>query len=362
MQPKILIIGSTGQLGSKIIKYCSTNNISISSITCFKNEKKMKFLSNKYKINNTFTLSDELQYTSFCSHLRNNRFNIIYILDFGSESLFYVNILIKNNKNSFISIANKELIIAGGSKMISLIKKSKNIFIPLDSEHFSLLNSNISNSNIQKIYITASGGPFFFKKKINLNNVTTEQVLKHPKWKMGINNSIDSSNFINKLLELYELSSIFEINMDKIDFLVSKEAYVHSIIIYKSGLVSLNCFNNDMLIPLIYPLSCFFNLNYKSPPKFLNTKNFKLHNFDDKRFKIYQKISFLKKLDHHNQIKFMILNNIAQKKYLNNEINYQDIIIFIYKNLKIYKKKYKLNNFSDITNYIKNLKTYYEKI
>ena len=139
--------------------------------------------------------------------------------------------------------------------MISSIRRSNNIFIPLDSEHFSLINSNFSDSNIQKIYITASGGPFF--KKIDLNGVTTEQVLKHPKWKMGINNSIDSSNFINKLLELYELSSIFDIDMKKIDFLVSRDAYVHSIIIYKNGLVSLNCFNNDMLIPMIYPLTFF---------------------------------------------------------------------------------------------------------
>ncbi len=362
MSPKILIIGSTGQLGSKIIKYCASNNILISTITCFNNDKKMNSLAKKYKINNKFKLSNKKEYLDFIRHIKINKFDIIYILDFGSESLFYIDILIRHNKGSFISIANKELIIAGGSKMITSIRRSNNNFIPLDSEHFSLLNSNFSDSNIQKIYITASGGPFFFKKKVDLNGVTIKQVLKHPKWKMGINNSIDSSNFINKILELYELSSIFDIDIKKIDFLVSKEAYVHSIIVYKSGLVTLNCFNNDMLIPMIFPLTYFCDLKYKSPTKYLNTKNFKLDLFDDKRFKIYKKISFLKKLDHHDQIKFMLLNNIAQKKYLNNEICYQDIINFIYKNLKKDKKKCKLRNFSDITNYIKNLKSYYEKI
>ena len=334
MLPKILIIGSTGQLGTKIIKYCTNNNILISSITCFKNDKKMNSLAKKHKIKNKFKLSDKFEYVAFSNHIKKNKFDIIYILDFGSESLSYVNLLIKNNKKAFISIANKELIIAGGSKMISSIRRSNNIFIPLDSEHFSLINSNFSDSNIQKIYITASGGPFFFKKKVKLNGVTTEQVLKHPKWKMGINNSIDSSNFINKLLELYELSSIFDIDMKKIDFLVSRDAYVHSIIIYKNGLVSLNCFNNDMLIPMIYPLTFFYDLRYKSPSKYLNNKNFKLHYFDDKRFKIYRKLSF-SKTKHHDQIKFMLLNNVAQKKYLNNEIDYQDIISFIYKNKKI---------------------------
>lgn len=362
MYPKILIIGSTGELGSKITKYCYKNNIKIDTITCFKNKKKMNLFSNKFNIKNTFKLSEDRERLSFLNHIKKNNFDIIYILDFGSESLFYADILINHNKNSYISIANKELIIAGGSKLISSIRKSKNFFIPLDSEHFSLFNSQIFNSEINKIYITASGGPFFFKKKINLDKVTLKQVLNHPKWKMGKNNSIDSSNFINKILEIYELSSIFNINLDKLDFLVSKEAYVHSIVIYNSGLVSINCFNNDMLIPLIKPLSFFFKISYKTPSKFLDNKNFKLNLFNDKRFKIYKLLKYFKNFDHHQQIKLMLLNNIAQKKYLNNEINYQDIIGFINKNIKKDKIKYKMQNFSDITNYIRNLKTDYENI
>ena len=85
-------------------------------------------------------------------------------------------------------------------------------------------------NNIKKIYITASGGPFYFNKKINLNKVKFKKVLSHPKWKMGKNNLIDSSNFINKILEIYELSYIYNIDLNKIDFLISKEAYIHSII------------------------------------------------------------------------------------------------------------------------------------
>ena len=77
-------------------------------------------------------------------------------------------------------------------------------------------------NDINKVYITASGGPFYFQKKINLNKVSLKQVLNHPKWNMGKNNSIDSSNFIKKLLEIYELSIIFNIDINKIDFLVSK--------------------------------------------------------------------------------------------------------------------------------------------
>ena len=78
------------------------------------------------------------------------------------------------------------MIIAGGETLINKISKTKNKLIPLDSEHFSLKNNNLNNEIIKKIYITASGGPFYFKKKINLNSVKLSKVLDHPKWKMGI--------------------------------------------------------------------------------------------------------------------------------------------------------------------------------
>ena len=81
------------------------------------------------------------------------------------------------------------MIIAGGKLMFDKLRRSKNIFIPLDSEHFSLKNNFIDNDNIKKIYITASGGPFFFKNKKNFSNVSINEVLAHPKWNMGINNS-----------------------------------------------------------------------------------------------------------------------------------------------------------------------------
>ena len=172
--------------------------------------------------------------------------------------IIYADIFLQNNKNSYLAIANKEMILAGGNLLKNKILKSKNNLIPLDSEHFSLFNFNLKNEYIKKIFITASGGPFYFKKKINLNKVNLKQVLKHPKWKMGINNSIDSSNFINKILEMYELSIIFDIDLKKISFLVSPEAYVHSIIINNDNTVNINCFDNDMLIPLIKPLQFYF--------------------------------------------------------------------------------------------------------
>ena len=94
------------------------------------------------------------------------------------------------------------MIIAGGSLLQSKINQTKNTFIPLDSEHFSLLNSNTNMNDIKK-YLLRRLEDLFILIKINLNNVNSKLVLSHPKWKMGKNNLIDSSNFINKILEIY---------------------------------------------------------------------------------------------------------------------------------------------------------------
>ena len=353
MKIKILIIGGTGTLGNKLINFCHKNKIEISAITGFKNKKKLMQLKDKYKINKTFLLSDIKENLNFTNYIIKNRFHIIYFLDYGAYSLYYAKHILKNNKNSILAIANKEMIIAGGEFFIKQVHISKNTIVPLDSEHYSLYKSSLVNEDIHKIYITASGGPFYFNKSINLNKVTYNKVIAHPKWKMGINNSIDSSNFINKLLEIYELSIIYNIDIKKINFLVSREAYVHSLIIYNDSTTSLNCFDNDMIATLVNPLFKFYKLNFKNiSKKYLYENNFKLEVFNDKRFKIYKNFDFLKSISHNQRIDLILLNNIAHKLYLQNKLKYNDIYDFIISNLLKDSKVVLLNSFKKILNYI----------
>ena len=361
MKPKILIIGSTGKLGVKLLSFCFKNNISISAISCYSNVKKIILQKEKNNIKNTFVLSNSNSNIKFCNYLKKNKFKIIYFLDYGSYSLKYLEIILNNNRNSYISIANKEMIVAGGTYLRKSIKNSNNYLIPIDSEHFSLINNDLNQNNINKIYITASGGPFYFKKKINLNKVSIDKVLSHPKWNMGKNNLIDSSNFVNKILEIFELSYIFDIPLDKIDFLVSKQALIHSIILFKDGTVSLNCFKNDMIIPLIYPLKFFYNLksNYKSNDFFLDNKNLALEKPNDKRFLIFKYLKKIRKFKHSEIIRFMILNNRAQYLYLNNKINYNQIIPYIMNNMMTDQNKKDFKNYPNILRYLDALKDEY---
>ena len=237
-----MIIGSTGKLGIKLSNFCFKNKINIHTATCHTNSKKLNYLNKRNKFCEIFTLNISEQKISFLNLLKRTNFKLVYFLDYGSNSLEYLNLIVKYNSHSYIAIANKEMIIAGGKLLIESIRKSKNYFIPLDSEHFSLKNNIINNSNIKKLYITASGGPFYFSKFNNFKNVKLNKVLSHPRWKMGKNNLIDSSNFMNKILEIYELSYIYDISLNKIDFLISKSAFVHSIIEYEDGIVTLNAF------------------------------------------------------------------------------------------------------------------------
>ena len=360
---KILVIGSTGMLGKKLLKFCHNNEIPIYCITCFKNIDLMKKMSQEYKIKQKFCLSKATDYNNFLLSIKKINFNLIYFLDFGSGSLNLLSKILLHNKNSYIAIANKEMIIAGGKFMIKEIKKSGNKFIPLDSEHYSLINSPISNHLVKKVYITASGGPFYYKKNINLESAPRKLILSHPKWKMGLNNLIDSSNFINKVLEMYELSSIFNISIDKIDFLISPEAYIHSIVEYKNNIVSYNSFSNNMLIALTYPLSFFYEFNFNINKNVIKDLfHFKLEKRNDKRFIIFKFLSKLKKLNHRQQINFMILNNIAQKLFLENKIKYNDIFNFILSNLDFKTHDYQFNSFDEIISYIDSLKFKYNNL
>ena len=361
MKPRILVIGSTGKLGSKLLKFALKNEISIDAICCFKNKKKLFFQHQNFNIKNKFILSDLGDSKNLLDYIKSNKINIIYFLDFGSQSIKFLIHFLKYQSNSIIAIANKELIIAGGNILIQSINKKKCKFIPLDSEHFSLFKSNLFESKIKKIFITASGGPFYFNKNLNLKNVSILNVLNHPKWSMGKNNLIDSSNFVNKILEIFELSYIYNIALHKIDFVVSPEAFIHSIVQFDDDTITLNCFNNDMIIPLTKPLNYFYNFKTNtSSSLFFNHKSYYFEKFSDKRFEIVKKLNTLKKFSHLEVIQFMLLNNLAQKNYLSGNINYLDIIPFIFKRIEFGSKQYKLNSLFNINKTLKLLINKYE--
>lgn len=161
---------------------------------------------------------------------------------------------IKAKKN--IALANKETLVTGGHIVTALAKKYKVDILPVDSEHSAIFQSlQGGNREIKRILLTASGGPFFGKKRDELLNITPEQALKHPNWDMGAKVTIDSSTLVNKGLEVIEAKWLFDVPVDKIKVLVHRQSIVHSMVEYADNGVIAQLGAPDMRLPIQYALT-----------------------------------------------------------------------------------------------------------
>ena len=155
-----------------------------------------------------------------------------------------------------IALANKETLVTAGHLIIPLAKKHKVQILPVDSEHsaiFQCLNGE-KKSQIETLFLTASGGPFRHSTKEELERVTVEQALMHPNWSMGAKITIDSATMINKGLEMIEAKWLFDVDIDKIHVLVQPKSVIHSMVGFVDGAVMAQLGTPDMRLPIQYAL------------------------------------------------------------------------------------------------------------
>ncbi|MDD4150285.1 MAG: 1-deoxy-D-xylulose-5-phosphate reductoisomerase, partial [Bacteroidales bacterium] len=168
-----------------------------------------------------------------------------------------------------IALANKETLVVGGHLIVEALKKSRAEIIPVDSEHSAIFQclTGENPDKIQKLILTASGGPFRGKKLDFLKNVTPEQALKHPNWTMGNKVTIDSASFMNKGLEVIEARWLFGVPADKIEVLVHPQSVVHSMVEFVDGSIKAQLGVPSMRIPIQYAFD-YPNRNYSSNNRF----------------------------------------------------------------------------------------------
>ena len=157
-----------------------------------------------------------------------------------------------------LALANKETLVAGGQLVMDAAKRKNVSILPVDSEHsaiFQCLQGNPKKDALRKIILTASGGPFFGKKREELQNVTVKEALKHPNWVMGAKLTIDSSTMMNKGLEVIEASWLFDKSVDDIQVVVHRESVIHSMIEYVDGSCIAQLGVPDMQIPIQYAMT-----------------------------------------------------------------------------------------------------------
>ena len=156
-----------------------------------------------------------------------------------------------------LALANKETLVAGGSIVMSEIKKAGIKLYPVDSEHSAIFQclQGCPENSLKKVILTASGGSFFGKSRDELKNVTVENALKHPNWSMGKKITIDSATMMNKGLEVIEASWLFDVGDEDIDVLIHRESIIHSMIQLKDNAVIAQLGTADMRIPIQYALT-----------------------------------------------------------------------------------------------------------
>ena len=160
---------------------------------------------------------------------------------------------LENNK--ILCLANKESLVVGGELINKLLKKGLGKIYPIDSEHAAIRKClSVDDQNVEKIIITASGGPFRNLKREDLKIVTPEQALNHPNWNMGQKITIDSATMVNKAFEIIEAHYLFGFESSKIDTIINYNSYVHSIVQYTDGTYRLDAGKPDMRIPIKYAL------------------------------------------------------------------------------------------------------------
>ena len=175
------------------------------------------------------------------------------------------------DEGSNIALANKETLVAGGKIVLDAAEKKGVSILPVDSEHsaiFQSLQGCQSKKQIKRLILTASGGPFFGKKKEELENVTLQQALNHPNWSMGAKITIDSATMMNKGLELIEAAWLFGMKAADIDILVHRQSIIHSLVEYVDNSVIAQLGVPDMRIPIQYALT--YPDRFESPVKQLD--------------------------------------------------------------------------------------------
>jgi 1-deoxy-D-xylulose-5-phosphate reductoisomerase len=251
---KIAILGSTGSIGKSTIDILKKDKKSfdIVLLTTNNNYKEILKQSKEFKVRNLIinnkknflNLKKKLKnknikiFNSFASFKNkfNNKIDFTMSAISGLEGLKPTIDIIKFSKT--IAIANKESLICGWNLIQKNILKYQTKFIPIDSEHFSiwsLLNGS-TNSNIEEVIITASGGPFLKLPLEKFKRIKPISAVNHPNWKMGNKISIDSATLMNKVFEVIEAQRIFNIDLNKFKIFVHPSSYVHSIIKFNNGL------------------------------------------------------------------------------------------------------------------------------
>lgn len=262
----IVLLGSTGSIGTQTLDICRAHNIRVRALSANKSvellEKQAREFSPEY-----VAVSDKKYYGDIKSRLADTEIKILC----GTEGLCSLAALscgkVVNSivgmagltptlaaieAGNDVALANKETLVTGGRLVMDAVNRRGVRLLPIDSEHSAIFQClmGAGENRFSKIILTASGGPFFGRKRSDLENITKEQALKHPNWSMGAKITIDSATLMNKGLELIEAVWLFGAKTEQVEIVVQRQSIIHSAVEFDDGAIIAQLGSADMRIPI----------------------------------------------------------------------------------------------------------------
>ena len=344
---KIVIFGSTGSIGSSLLDIVKKDqkNFSIELISAYKNYKKIIKQAKFFNVKNLI-ITDQKSFLQAKKISKSTNININIYNNFDSFKKIFKNKKIDYTMNAItgfhglrptlniikftktIAIANKESIICGWNLIKKDLEKYKTNFIPVDSEHFSIwsLINNKKNNNFEKIYITASGGPFRKLPLKQFKNISINEALNHPNWSMGKKITIDSATMMNKVFEIIEAKKIFNLKYNQLEVLIHPKSYLHALVKFNNGLSKLLIHDTNMTIPIFN--SIYLNGDKKIISKKIDLNilnNLNLQKVNNIRFPVMKILKKMNETDSLFETIIVSANDTLVNLFLCNKIRFVDI-------------------------------------
>lgn len=354
----IAILGSTGSIGTQTLEVVENLGLNVYALTAYNNvdllvEQVKKYtpkavcIANEKKVNE---LNEKLQgidveifsgYEGLIQICNLNEIDIyVNSLD-GSVGLLPTYTIMENKKK--LALANKEVLIMAGEILSKKAKEYNMPILPIDSEHsaiFQCINGN-KHDDIERLILTASGGPFRATPIEDLEKVTFEQAIKHPTWNMGRNITINSSTLMNKGFEVIEARWLFDLPPEKIDTIIHPQSIIHSMVEYKDGIIMGQIGPSDMRLPIQYALT-YPNRVQNSFDRldFIKYNTLTFEQPDLRKFRCLALAYEALKIGGTMPLVLCVSNEIAINKFADREIEYIDIPKFIEKQMEKHVVKY----------------------
>ena len=343
---KILILGSTGSIGTNALELIRNNRekYEVVGISGNKNIELLKKQIEEFKPTSIYVgveqdalnLKEEYSFikevyfgeNGLAELSKNSDYDIILTAVSGAIGIDATVEAIKREKR--IALANKETMVSAGAYINKLLKEyQKAEIVPVDSEHSALFQSlqGFKKENVKKLIITASGGTFRGKDLAYLENVTVEQALKHPNWSMGKKITIDSSTLVNKGLEVIEAHELFNVDYDDIEVVVHPQSIIHSMVEYVDGSIIAQMGVANMKTPILYAFT-YPEKEFNSSINFLNLiKNNNL-TFEEADRKVFKGIDLAYRAGRTGGTMptvFNASNEVAVELFMKKKIKFLDI-------------------------------------